>query len=41
MLRNPPAHRYLKDFAGAEIVEIVLYVDFLLKVIRKSSERNT
>ncbi|MFI5449777.1 MAG: TIGR02391 family protein [Candidatus Bathyarchaeia archaeon] len=41
MLRNPPAHRYLKDFAGTEIVEIVLFVDFLLKVISKSSDRAT
>jgi hypothetical protein len=40
MLRNPPSHRYLKDFAGAEIVEIVLFVDFLLKVISKSSKRS-
>jgi hypothetical protein len=39
MLRNPPSHRYLKDFAGAEIVELVMFVDFLLKVLGKASDR--
>jgi len=39
MLRNPPSHRYMKDFAGTEIVEIVLFVDFLLKVLSKASDR--
>jgi hypothetical protein len=32
MLRNPPSYRYLKDFAGVEIVEIVVFVDFLLSI---------
>jgi hypothetical protein len=39
MLRNPPSHRYLEEFAGAEIVEVVMFVDFLLKVLAKASER--
>ena len=39
MLRNPPSHRYLKGFAGAEIVEIVLFVDFLLKIVGKATSR--
>jgi len=39
MLRNPPSHRYLEEFAGAEIVEIVMFVDFLLKILRKSTDR--
>lgn len=39
MLRNPPSHRYLKEFAGAEIVEIVLFVDFLLKIVGKATSR--
>lgn len=39
MLRNPPSHRYLKDFAGTEIVEIVLFVDLLLKVLSKATDR--
>ncbi len=39
MLRNPPSHRYLEDFAGAEIVEIVMFVDFLLKILTKATDR--
>lgn len=39
MLRNPPSHRYLEEFAGAEIVEIVLFVDFLLKILQKATDR--
>jgi hypothetical protein len=39
MLRNPPSHRYMKDFAGAEIVEIVMFVDLLLKILVKAKER--
>ncbi|MGA2459922.1 MAG: TIGR02391 family protein [Candidatus Bathyarchaeia archaeon] len=39
MLRNPPSHRYLQEFAGAEIVEIVMFVDFLLKILRKATDR--
>ena len=37
MLRNPPSHRYLEEFQGAEIVEIVMFVDFLLKILRKAA----
>jgi hypothetical protein len=29
----------MKDFAGAEIVEIVMFVDFLLKILVKAKER--
>jgi len=39
MLRNPPSHRYLEEFAGAEIVEIVMFVDLLLKVLSKAQDR--
>jgi hypothetical protein len=39
MLRNPPSHRYLEEFAGAEIVEIVMFVDFLLKILKKATDR--
>lgn len=39
MLRNPPSHRYLEEFAGAEIVEIVMFVDFLLKILTKATDR--
>ena len=39
MLRNPPSHRYLEEFAGVEIVEIVLFVDFLLKILQKATDR--
>ncbi len=41
MLRNPPSHRYLEGFAGAEIVEIIMFVDFLLKVLSKAQDRIT
>jgi len=41
MLRNPPSHRYLEEFAGAEIVEIIMFVDFLLKVLSKAQDRIT
>jgi len=41
MLRNPPSHRYLEEFAGAEIVEIIMFVDFLLKVLSKAQDRTT
>jgi hypothetical protein len=39
MLRNPPSHRYLQGFGGAEIVEIVMFVDFLLKILGKAKDR--
>jgi len=39
MLRNPPSHRYLKEFAGVEIVEIIMFVDFLLKLLGKAQDR--
>ena len=39
MLRNPPSHRYLEEFAGTEIVEIVMFVDFLLKILGKATDR--
>jgi hypothetical protein len=39
MLRNPPSHRYLKEFAGVEIVEIIMFIDFLLKVLSKANDR--
>jgi uncharacterized protein (TIGR02391 family) len=39
MLRNPPSHRYLEEFAGTEIIEIVMFVDFLLKILRKATDR--
>lgn len=41
MLRNPPSHRYLEEFGGAEIVEIVMFVDFLLKILGKATDRVT
>ena len=37
MLGNPPSHRHLEEFAGAEIVEIILSVDFLLKILAKAT----
>jgi hypothetical protein len=40
MQRNPPSHRYLKDFAGPEIVEIVMFVDLLLKILTKAEDRS-
>jgi hypothetical protein len=39
MLRNPPSHRYLEEFAGAEIIEIVMFVDFLLKILTKAKDQ--
>jgi uncharacterized protein (TIGR02391 family) len=39
MFRNPPSHRYLEEYGDAEVAEIVVFVDFLLKVLSKSSER--
>jgi hypothetical protein len=39
MLRNPPSHRYLEEFGGAEIVEVLMFVDFLLKILSKASDR--
>jgi hypothetical protein len=39
MLRNPPSHRHLEEFSGAEIIEIVMFVDFLLKILGKAADR--
>jgi hypothetical protein len=39
MLRNPPSHRHLEEFGGVETVEIILFVDFLLKILTKASDR--
>jgi hypothetical protein len=40
MQRNPPSHRYVKDFAGPEIVEVVMFVDLLLKILAKAEDRS-
>jgi hypothetical protein len=39
MLRNPPSHRHLEKFGGAEIIEIVMFVDFLLKILGKATDK--
>jgi uncharacterized protein (TIGR02391 family) len=39
-LRNPPAHRFEKDESDIEGLEIILMVDFLLRLVDKATLRS-